>query len=106
MAQKRNYKFTNKKHSEKAVMSTVFGALSVSSLAVVLYLSYSKAGEAPVNYGFSGILILIFAIVGMVLGVLALREKERFLFFGRLGCVLNGLALVGVSGILYAGAYL
>ena len=29
-----------------------------------------------------------------------------FLFFGRLGCVLNGLALVGVSGILYAGAYL
>ena len=58
-------------------MSTVFGALSVISLAVVLYLSYSKAGEAPINYGFSGILILIFAIVGMVLGVLALQEKER-----------------------------
>ena len=106
MAQRRGYKFTNKKHSEKAVMSTVFGALSVSSLVAVLYLSYSKAGEAPVNYGFSGILILIFAIVGMVLGVLALQEKERFLFFGRLGCILNGLALVGVSGILYAGAYL
>ncbi len=106
MAQKRSYKFTNKKHSEKAIMSTVFGALSLISLVVVIYLSYSKAGEAPVNYGFSGILILIFAIVGLVLGVLALQEKERFMFFCRLGCVLNGLALAGVSGILYAGAYL
>ena len=106
MAQKRSYKFTNKKHSEKAVMSTVFGALSLISLVVVIYLSYSKAGEAPVNYGVSGILILIFAIVGLVLGVLAMQEKERFLFFSRLGCVLNGMALAGISGILYAGAYL
>jgi len=106
MAQKRGYKFTNKKHSEKAIMSTVFGVLSLISLIVVLYLSYSKAGKAPVNYGFSGILILIFAIAGLVLGVLALQEKERFMFFGRLGCLLNGLALAGVSGILYAGAYL
>ena len=106
MAQRRNYKFTNKKHSEKAVMSTVFGVLSLISLVVVIYLSYSKAGEAPVSYGFSGILILIFAVVGLVLGVLALQEKEQFLFFGRLGCLLNGLALAGISGVLYAGAYL
>lgn len=87
-------------------MSTVFGALSLVSLAVVIYLSYANAGEAPINYGFSGILILIFAIVGMVLGVLALQEKDKFLFFGRLGCLLNGLALAGISGVLYAGAYL
>ncbi len=87
-------------------MSTVFGVLSLISLVAVIYLSYIKAGEAPVNYGFSGILILIFSVVGLVLGVFALQEKEQFLFFGRLGCVLNGLALAGISGVLYAGAYL
>ena len=104
--QKKNYKFTNKRHSEKAVMSTVFGALSLISLVTVISLAYINAGEAPVNYGFSGILILIFAITGLVLGVLALQEKDQFLFFGRLGCLLNGLALAGISGVLYAGAYL
>lgn len=106
MAQRRGYKFTNKKHSQKAVMSTVFGLLSLISMAVVLYLSYTSAGEAPISYGFSGILILIFAIVGLILGILALQDKEQFLFFGRLGCVLNVLALLGISGILYAGAYM
>ena len=106
MAQKRSYKFTNKKHSEKAVMSTVFGVLSLVSLVVVIYLSYNHAGVAPVSYGFSGILILIFAIVGLVLGVMALQEKDQFMFFGRLGCVLNILSLLGISGVLYAGAYM
>ena len=106
MAQKRNYKFTNKRHSGKSVMSTVFGALSLTSLGAVIYLAYRAAGEAPVSYGISGILILFFAIVGLVLGILALQEKEQFLFFAKIGCLLNGLALAGISGVLYAGAYL
>ena len=106
MAQKRNYKFTNKRHSGKSVMSTVFGALSLISLGTVIYLAYKAAGVAPVNYGVSGILILVFAIVGLVLGILALQEKEQFLLFAKIGCLLNGLALIGISGVLYAGAYL
>ena len=87
-------------------MSTVFGTISLCSLVALIYLAYRKAGEAPVNYGISGILILLFAVTGLILGILALRERDKFLFFGRLGCVLNGLALAGISGILYAGAYL
>ena len=106
MAQRRGYKFTNKRHSQTAVMSTVFGLLSLISMVIVLYLSYSKAGAAPAGYGVSGILILIFSVIGLVLGIIAVQEKEQFLFFARLGCVLNGLALAAVSGILYAGAYL
>lgn len=106
MAQKRNYKFTNKRHSGKSVMSTVFGVLSLTSLGTVLYMSYRVAGEAPVNYGVSGVLVLLFAIIGLVLGVMALQEREQFLFFAKIGCLLNGLALLGISGVLYAGSYL
>ena len=105
MAQRRNYKFTNKKHTEKAVMSTVFGSISVLSLVTVIYLTYTRAGDAPVNYGISGILILLFAVIGLILGIIALRETDKFKFFGRLGCILSGLALLGISGILYVGAY-
>lgn len=106
MAQKRSYKFTNKKHSQKAVMSTVFGALSLISLVTVLYLAYRGAGEAPVGFGVGGVFILIFAVIGLVLGVLAVQEKDKYMFFGRLGCILNVLSLLGISGVLYAGAYL
>lgn len=85
-------------------MSSVFGALSLISLVVVLYLSYVNAGDAPTGYGVGGVLILIFAVAGLILGALAVQEKDRYLFFARLGCVLNVLALLGISGILYAGA--
>lgn len=104
MAKKRGYKFTNKAHSQKAVMSTVFGLLSMVSLIVIIYLSYLKGGQAPVNYALAGILSLIFAITGAILSVLALQEKDRFKLFGWIGAFLNFLVIAGISGILYAGS--
>lgn len=106
MAKRKNYKFTNKGHSQKAVMSTVFGALSCSSLIVLIYLAYLKEGIVPVNYGVAAILALIFAVVGIILAILAVQEKEKFKLFAWLGVVFNVLALAGVSGILYAGSAL
>lgn len=87
-------------------MSTVFGALSVISLIVLVYLSYVRGGQVPVNYGIAVILVLIFAIVGCLLGVLAWQEREKFKVFAVIGLVLNIVALLSVSGILYAGSYL
>lgn len=106
MAKKKNYKFTNKGHSAKAVLSTFFGALSCISLIVLVYLAYLKKGVAPFNYGIAGILALVFSIIGMVLAVFAVQEKEKFLVFGWIGVALNALAILGVSGILYAGSAL
>ena len=103
---KKGYKFTNKKHSEKSVMSTMFGGLSMISMVVLIYLSYLRAGEVPVNYGIAVILILVFGIAGLVLGVLAMQEREKFRFFAIMGLVLNGLAILSVSAVLYAGSYL
>ena len=106
MAKKKGYKFTNKTHSQKAVMSTVFGTLSCVSLIVVIYLAYLCGGQVPVNYAIAGMLALLFAVIGMILGVIAIQEKDRYKFFAWLGMILNFVALAGVSGILYAGSYL
>ncbi len=106
MAKRKGYKFTNKSHSQKSMMATTFGALSSISLIVVIYLTYQRAGVAPVSYGFAGIFSLVFAIAGLILAVFSLREKETFKLFAYIGLGLNILALAGISGILYAGSYL
>lgn len=106
MSQKKNYMFTNRRHSEKAIMSTVFGVLCTVSLTVVVVLSYSRSGDVPAGYGFTGLFAAILSLVGMLLGVLALREADRFKLFGWLGILLNGVSLGAVSGILYAASYL
>ena len=106
MSQKKNYMFTNRRHSEKAIMSTVFGVLCTVSLLAVVVLSYSRSGDIPAGYGFTGLFATILSMGGMLLGVLSLREADRFRLFGWLGILLNGVSLGAVSGILYAASYL
>ena len=106
MAHRKNYKFTNKRHTGKSVMSTVFGVISLVSLIVVVYLAYAAGGVAPVNYGITGVLVTVFAIVGIILAVLSLNDREAYRFFSWLGVLFNGLSLAGISLVLYIGANL
>ena len=48
---KKNYIFTNKKHSDKAIMSTILGIISLISMGIVTYLSYRGGGVMHGGYG-------------------------------------------------------
>ena len=103
MGKKRNFIFTNKKHSEKAIMGTILGMISLVSLGIVIFLSYQKNGETPVSYGLTGLLATIFSMIGLILGILTLQEKENFRLFPWLGTILNVLALAVIGFLLYVG---
>jgi uncharacterized membrane protein YfcA len=90
---RKNYIFTNKKHSDRAIMSTILGLISNSSLGIVLYLSYRSGGDAKPGYGLTGLLAMIFSVIGLILGVLTAQEKDTFKLFPVLGIVLNLVAL-------------
>lgn len=105
MARRKNYIFTNKKHSEKAVMSAALGGLCIFSLIAVTFLSYKKGGEVPNGYGFTGLFVLIFSLIGLLLGVITVREKDMFKLFPILGIVLNTIALLGIGFMVYVGNY-
>ena len=102
---KKNYIFTDKKHPPRAIMSSILGAISLGAIAFVTMLSFQAKGDTKSQYGASLFLAMIFAFVGIVLGVLAKAEKDKFYFFCYLGIFLNLLALCAISFILYAGAY-
>ena len=106
MGRKRNYIFTNKKHAQKAIMSAILGIISTVSLVAVIYLAYLKKGQAPANYGLTGLLIVVFSIIGLLLGIVAATEKDRFKLFPTIGILLNGVALTGIGLVVYAGMYL
>lgn len=85
-------------------MSVILGVISLASLGAVVYLSCRSAGEALTGYGFTGLFAVIFSLIGLVLGVLTVRDKNYYRLFPVLGIVLNVAALAGISLILYAGA--
>lgn len=100
---RRNFIFTNKKHSQRAIMSVILGTISIISLLIVVYLTYLKDGAARVGYGMTGLLAAVFSMIGLILGIVTLREKNYYRLFPWLGIILNLLALFAVSLILRLG---
>lgn len=105
MAKKNSYMFTSKQHTQKGIMSTILGVISLVTLAYTVVMSYLKAGDVPIQYGAAVMLVMIFAFVGIILGVVSKTERDKFYLFTYIGIVLNVLALLVISMILYAGAY-
>lgn len=105
MAKKNSYMFTSKQHTRKGIMSTILGVISLATLVYAVVMSYLKAGDIPRQYGAAAMLVMIFAFIGIILGVVSKTERDKFFFFTYLGIALNVLALAVISVILYAGAY-
>lgn len=105
MAKKNSFMFTNKQHTQKGIMATILGVISLVTLAYMVVVSYQRAGDVPLQYGAAAFLSMIFAFVGIVLGVISKSDRDRFYFFSYLGIALNVLVLAVLSVILYAGAY-
>lgn len=105
MKKRKNFIFTNKKHSLRAVMSMILGIISVVSLGIVVYLTWKSGGEAQNGYGVTGLLATLFSLTGLTLGIITVRDKNYYKLFPWLGIFFNLAALGGISLILYLGAY-
>lgn len=105
MFKKSSFMFTTKEHTLKGIMATILGVISLVTIGYVVLDSYWNAGAVPLQYGAVAFLTMVFAFVGIILGVISKSERDKFYFFSYLGIVLNVLVLVALSVILYAGAY-
>lgn len=97
---RRKYIFTNKKTSERAIMSTILGMISNVSLGIVIYMAYLDNGGTEHGYGVTAILATIFSVIGLVLGVVTVRDKDYYRFFPIVGIILNVVALCVIALIL------
>ena len=101
----KNYIFTNKTFSQKAIMSVILGVIGIASIIVAVAFTYVKGGNASLEYGGVVLLSLLYGFGGLILGILSKKEPDKYYFLSYLGMVLNAVILVMVSMILYAGAY-
>lgn len=105
MGKKKGYIFTNKEHTRKGIMATILGIISIATLVYTVLMSYRQDGEVPRQYGAAAMLVMLFAFVGIILGVVSRMERDKYYLFSYLGIALNVLVLAAISIILYAGAY-
>lgn len=103
MFRKRNYIFTSKSRSDRGIMSSVCGIISFVSFIAAMLRVIQDGGQAAGRFGAVGFVSSFFCVAGIVLGIMALTEKDKFMFFPRFGFVVSMLAGIAWGGILYAG---
>ncbi len=102
---RKNYMFTNKSHPQRGIMSTILGILSDGAIGLAVFSAFKAGGAADARMACTVMLALLFAIAGLVLGILSRIEKDKFYFFPNVGILLNGIAVIAVAFILYIGVF-
>ena len=105
MLRDKGFIFTNKKHTEKGIMSAILGVLACATLGTAVWFSYLGGGVSSQRYGTAAALAVVFMVVGLGLGIWSSTETEKFRLFTVVGIVVNILAFGMLSLILFAGAY-
>ncbi len=101
----KKYIFTNKTFSQKAILSVILGVIGLASIIIAVIFTYSRGGEATLEYGGVVLLCLIYGFIGLILAIISKKEPDKYYFISYLGMVLNVMVIGSVSFILYAGAY-
>lgn len=99
----RKFIYSNKKHTQKGIFSTILAALSFFFLLFMIILSYAKRGEIGGAYGAAAFVCTVFSSVGIILGTMGKREPDMFHLFSYIGIIWNVVNLLFISSILYAG---
>lgn len=100
---RKGHLFSSKKQSYPGLLSFILGLISIVSLILVIYRTFLNDGKALLQYGAVVFLCLLFALCGLIAGILARREPERVYVFAWLGVVLNSVVLALCFVIMYLG---
>lgn len=98
---RRSYKFTEKTHSKKAIVSLGMSGISLLLYLVFIYLSYKGGGTLSAYYGSIGFLAMVVSVVALIMTITTLKEEDSFSFFPRVACITSV-----VSTLCWVGTYI
>ena len=104
MRRRRNsYKFTEKTHSKRGIISLSISAVLVLLYVVFVFLAFRGAGTLSTYYGSVGVLAMLISVGALVISIMSLFEEDSFKIFPRLGFMASVLAVVCWLGTYVMG---
>ena len=97
------YMFTDNRHPEKGVMSSILGCISVGANIAAVVFTYNDGGQAQLRYAAAVMVAACFSVAGIILGIMSRFERDIFKLFPNLGIILNSLSLAFIIFILSLG---
>lgn len=91
------------RHAKHGVRSTLIAIAAMALLALLVTVSYVQEGKAAAMIGGLGICAWVLSGVGIFLGIIGLRERDRKYLTCRIGIVCNTVLFVGLAIIFFRG---
>ena len=89
MRRYRSYKFTNKKHSQDGVRSSIAGAISLICTVIGVYGAYTAKGNAGTYLALLGVIAIAACVYGVLVGNRSFKDEECYYIFSRIGTGVN-----------------
>lgn len=97
------YKFSNKSQTLGGTISTVMGIASLGCLLYGVFVAFKKSGNAGLEVGSMGLLALMLAVIGTVIGLLSFKEDDKFYTLSKFGSMLCGIMTVFMIAVFIMG---
>ena len=98
-------KFSVKEVRQSTIFGVILGIISIFAVIALLYLTFISGSEATLSYAFAGLLTSFFSVTGLVLSILCLNDHYQPHFWGWIGLITNGVAVLIMAGILCLGMF-
>ena len=103
MAGRRIYKFTEKSHSKKGILTFIGAGSLLIVYGIFVYMAYKGNGGLNMYFGSVGVIAMILSAVNFGFAITTLKEEDSFMIFPRLATLTSFLAVVGWIGTYVIG---
>ena len=89
----KSVKFRGRHNSWRAVLFLITGSIAIAVLITLSILSAVK-GEAVFAYGVAGMAAALVSLIGLIVSIVATRERDVYVSVPIAGMIVNGIAFL------------
>jgi len=75
---KKSFMFTTKHHSFTGILGVVLFALCASVQITSIMYAFSNRGKVDLSFGYYGFFTALLNVIGLISGIVGLRERDAF----------------------------
>ena len=97
---KKSFMFTTRHYSFMSIIGILLGVICAFAVTTVIFVSYKQAGKVDRGFGGVGLFSVFLNVIGIVCGLISIRERDVYISPGIVAIALNGAMILGWIAIL------
>lgn len=98
---KKSFMFTSKHQSFNGILGLVIAVCTLITGVLLVVYSYGQAGRVASDYGVIGLFVAILNLIGLIAGLIGIRERDVFITPSIISISANSVMLLAWAVLLF-----